>query len=214
MVARIARIFLLFAHAFLRAFISFTFNVRIYLTIVLFVVFVPPLFHLQTYSDTIDGNIWSAPFQFFKVCSMTLQLFKVWFLLQNIFHKTHGYLLDRIHWCTCVFLRWVTDFFVFLNTDITITCFHSFFLTCTHSLFSFESNWSIFLTLVIMRTQSLFVLSCFTFQCTCYIDTFQLLLIRWSNSKLDCLIGVFNFGFNCFVDVFCSVNLWFNSLGM
>ena len=103
--------FPLFARIFIHTFIAFTYFVRIYLTIAIFIVFISTLFHLRMYADTIDINIFSVPFQFFKVHNIFLLLFKIQFVLQKLSHRTHGYFFDIICCCARESVRWSEDFF-------------------------------------------------------------------------------------------------------
>ena len=162
-----ALISLFFIHVFLCVFISFTFDVRIYLIIAFFIVFIPTLFLIQTYSDTIDGNIWSTPFQLFKICKVTSQFFKFLFVLQSSSINSCILIWYNPLMCIRVPARSGIFCFVFINTDITVMCFHSFFLLYIHSLFPFRLTWSVFLALIIIRTQSLFMLICFNIERTC-----------------------------------------------
>ena len=91
--------FTCFTRIFIHTFIAFTYFVIIYLTIAIFIVFISTLFHLRMYADTIDINIFSVPFQFFKVHNIFLLLFKIQFVLQKLSHRTHGYFFDII--CCC-----------------------------------------------------------------------------------------------------------------
>ena len=150
------------AHIFLCTFITFTFAIMVYLTIVLFIVFSPTLILLQIYAETINSNICSAPFYFFKLHNTISQLFKVQFVLRKLFHKTHGYCIDRICCCECTFVRWVEDVFnTFKSTDINVTSFHTLFVMCIHSFFPLRCTQIIFLALIIVCTKSLFILVLF-----------------------------------------------------
>ena len=125
-----SRILLLFAHFFLHTFINFTFVVMIFMKSFILIVFIPALLLVWIYSDNINGDIWSTPFQLFNFCNSSLQYLKFLFVLWNLSLKAHGYFLDRIRCCAYAFLRWVADVLSeLINIDIIVTCFHSFFVT-------------------------------------------------------------------------------------
>ena len=168
--------FIFFCSCYLFTFIAFTVFASIYLTIVLIFLFIPNLFLLQTYPDTINSNISSTPFWFFKVCNMILQVFKVRFELQKIFYKTHEYFLDRICCCARVLVRWVEDIFTaFVNTNTTVPCFHRFFVTCIHSFSIIRRTQSLLSNLIIIPNWRLFMFVCFIFACARWIDAFLIL---------------------------------------
>ena len=165
--------------------------------------FISTLFLLQMYTDNVDDKNFSALFCFLRVCNTIFQTLKVQFVLRNIFSKTYGYFLDRISCCACAFVRWMTYiFYQFIQTDITVMWFHSLLMTFIHSFLLFRRTRSLLLALIIMRTWSIFMSVCFIVAYTCYIDVFWFFLIHRSNTRL-----------NCFLGVFCSDALWFNSLG-
>ena len=183
--------------------------------IVLFVVLIPNFFLLWLYTDTIDYNIFSAtfwffkvrsaPFWFFKICNTISQVFKVRFVFRNIFYKTHGYFLDIISCCECAFVRWVEDFFAaFINTNITITWFHRFFVKCIYTFFLFSSTRGLLFALVIIRTQIIFMFVCFIFPRTRYTDAFWFFLIHQNNPRLI-------FSLACFVLTTSNLTLWVRS---
>ena len=153
----------------LHNFIIFNIVIIIYLTISLFVVFITTLFLLRMHIDTIEGNISSATFWFSKFRNNIFQVFKLRSILCKILYNTHGYILNRICWCARKFVRWVEDVFaVFIN--------NSFFL--------FRRTWIIFIDLIIIQTQTIFMLVWFSVASMHYIEYLQLFLIPSINYRL------------------------------
>ena len=96
------------------------------------------------------------------------------------------------------YIEW-NFFTTFVHANITITWF--FFL--------FRISQSLFLTLITIYTRNFFVFILFLVVRTSYVDNFQFLTVYRSNYRLICFVDVSN----CFVCVFCSINIRFNSFG-
>ena len=180
--------------------------------ILLFVVFIPTLFLLQMYIDNIAGNICSVTLRFFKVHRSLFRFLnprydftsiQIPILLQKLFYNTHGYFLYVVRCCVNPIARWVEAVFdALINTNIIITWFHRFFLTRIENLFLFRRTWSLFFVFIIRRTWTFFRFVCIIVARTYYAGNLWFSLIHWSNSK-----------WHSFVDMFCSDNFKFNSLG-
>ena len=159
-------------------------------------------FNLWNYTGTIYSNVLNV----FKMCSvlfrigcMSFQLFirtinmysyvpvygTYFFSLVVVYFCNFYHLIDsRILCCARAFIRWMKEMFnAFIHTNITITWF--FFL--------FRCSWGLFLALIIICTQSFFMLICFPLSRSHYVDAFQFLHFHWSNSRLNFFVDMPNF---------------------
>ena len=188
---------------FLHAFISITFVVIIYLMITIWL-FSFSLCFFCWYILTLTTVIFAAHlFEFLKFRNTILQVFRVRFVFRNIFYKTNGYLLDRTRCCARTLISWLSYVLLaFIYTNITATCFQRFFMMRIHSLFLFGCTGSLFFSLIIIRTQSIFMLVCFIVSHTHSIEDLLFLLVNQSYYRMK-----------FFVDLFFPNNFRFNSLG-
>ena len=108
----------------------------------------------------------------------------------NLFHITNV----RILCCARAFIHCIKEVFTtFIHTNITITLF----------FFHIRRSRSLFVALIIVRTQSFFVFTCFVVPRNRYVYAFQLHSIHQHNSRLNCFVGVSN----------CLIDIQFNYFG-
>ena len=108
-------------------------------------------------------------------------------------------------WCSYIVLRMRVQM---LNEIFFAAWIHNN-ITIAWIFFIFRHARSLFLALIIVTTQSLFIFIRFLVARNCYVDAFQLLPIHISNSRLNFFVGVFN----CFIETFFSVGVRLNSFG-